>query len=114
MSVIDFNSLVNFSQNAFAETFEGFANAHRMDRFLTTVGKNGRILNSRWQNVTTNYRYAHGEGVMRKQQLVRKDTRGGQWHRTRISLRVAGDYERPFYYNSRGRSLPDRRCRKGL
>ena len=46
MSVIDFNSLVNFSQNAFAETFEGFANVHRMDRFLTTVGKNGRILNS--------------------------------------------------------------------
>ena len=53
MSVIDFNSLVNFSQNAFAETFEGFANAHRMDRFLTTVGKNGRILKNQWQNVTT-------------------------------------------------------------
>ncbi len=57
MSVIDFNSLVNFSQNAFAETFDGFASAHRMDSFLTTVGKNGCILNSQWQNVTTNYRY---------------------------------------------------------
>lgn len=39
MSVIDFNSLVNFGQNAFAETFEGLANAHRMDRFFATVGK---------------------------------------------------------------------------
>ena len=74
MSVIHFNSLVNFGQNAFAETFEGLGNSHLTDRFLTTVGKNGRILKSRWQNVTANCTYAHGEGVMRKrkQQLVRK------------------------------------------
>ena len=114
MSVIDFNSLVNFGQNAFAETFEGLANAHRTNRFLTTVGKNGRILRSGWQNVTTNCRYAHGEGVMRKrkQQFVRRDLRGSQWHRRRISLCVAGDYEGSFYCNSRRQSLHYCYCRQ--
>ena len=36
MSVIDFNSLINFGQIIFMETLKGPANAHREDRFLTT------------------------------------------------------------------------------
>jgi len=47
MSVIDFNSLADFGPNVFAETPEGLTNAHRTDRFLTTVGKNGRARKSK-------------------------------------------------------------------
>ncbi len=115
MSLIDFNSLVNFSQNAFAETFEGFANAHRMDRFSHNCRQKWTHSEQSWQNVTTNYRYAHGEGVMRKRkkQFVRRDLRGSQWYRRRISLCVAGDYEGSFYCNSRGQSLHYCYCRQG-
>jgi hypothetical protein len=36
MTVIDFNSLINFSQITFVETLKGLANAHRANCFLTT------------------------------------------------------------------------------
>ena len=36
MTVIDFNSLINFGQITFVETLKGLANAHRANCFLTT------------------------------------------------------------------------------
>ena len=57
--------------------------------------ENGCIFKRQRQNVTKDCIYAHNESVMhmRQQQLVHKDLRRNQWHRTCISLGEAGDYE---------------------